>query len=221
MSQISPPLRIAMIVAVLFLAVWMVALRPSGGDTAETAVAPPAAGNVATGAPAQSAPGQVAQTAQNAAQTAEDAAKTSAGETAADNVTPATAGTAASAGTQQAAPSAAVDPKDVDSGLPLGVLKAIAEKKVLVMLFWNPRAADDRAVRREIRALPSHRGRVSVHVANIAKVARYASITRGVNLAQSPTTVVVDAKLGATPLVGFADRAEIDQVVSDALRVKR
>ena len=56
MSQISPPLRIALIAAVAFLAVWMVALRPSGEEpAAETSPAP--AGNVATGAPAQSAPG--------------------------------------------------------------------------------------------------------------------------------------------------------------------
>ena len=218
MSQISPPLRIALIAAVAFLAVWMVALRPSGEEpAAETSPAP--AGNVATGAPAQSAPGTAVQSAQNAAAATEGAAAARAGEAA-----PATAaaGTAAQAGSTQAAPVEAGDPKAAkESGLPTPVLRAIADEKVMVLLFWNPRAADDRAVRREVRALPSHRGRVFTHVANIKNVSRYASITRGVNLAQSPTTVVVDAKLGATPLVGFADRAEIDQVVSDALRVKR
>ena len=217
MSQISPPLRIALIAAVAFLAVWMVALRPGGAEEPATSSAPPA-GNVATGAPAESAPGKAAEQAQSAA-AATDAANAQAADVPVD---PATASTAAAAGAAQAAPVSGGDPAAAkDSGLPTPVLKAIADEKVVVLLFWNPRAADDRAVRREVRALPSHKGRVYTHVANIRSVARYASITRGVNLAQSPTTVVVDPKLGATPLVGFSDREEIDQVVSDALRVKR
>jgi hypothetical protein len=215
MSQISPPIRIALVAAIAFLAVWMLALRPKD-EAVEPATPAAPAGNVATGAPAESAPGKIAEQAQGAAAAAESAAAARAGEAAPAVVD------GSQATTTQATPVEAGDPKAAkDSDLPLPVLKAIAKEKVLVMLFWNPRADDDRAQRRAVRGLPSHRGRVYTHVANIKNVSRYASITRGVNLAQSPTTVVVDPKLGATALVGFTSRNAVDQIVADALRIKR
>jgi hypothetical protein len=216
MSQISPPLRIALVAAIAFLAVWMVALRPSD-EAAEPAAPVP---NVQSGAPAESAPGEVAQQAQTAANATEASSAPVAGEA---PEAAATAGsTAAAAGSTQATPVSGGDPEAAkDSGLPTPILRAIADEKVLVLLFWNPRGGDDRAQRTAIRNLPRHGGKVYTHVANVKDVSRYASITRGVNLSQSPTTVVVDPKLGATPLVGFSARYEVDQIVSDALRVKR
>jgi hypothetical protein len=215
MSQISPPLRIALLVAIAFSAVWMTALRPSSDEPAPPAATTP---NLASGAPAVSAPGQVAEQAQGAAAAAETGAGPRAGE--APDAAAAPQASAESAAGEGAA--ATGDRKAAKkANLPLPVLRAIADKQVLVLLFWNPRAADDRLVRREVAAIPTRKGKVFKHMAPIKDVSRYASITRGVNLAQSPTTVVVDAKLGATPLVGFADRREIDQVVVDALRVKR
>src|SRR5829696_3091160 len=77
MSQISPPIRIVLAGAALFLVVWMVALRP-GGEEAET---PAPAPNVQTGAPAQSAPGQAVQQAQGAAAATEANSAASAGTT--------------------------------------------------------------------------------------------------------------------------------------------
>jgi len=88
-----------------------------------------------------------------------------------------------------------------------------------VLLFWNPKASDDAAVRRELRSVKGKS--VFKHVANIKSVSRYSSITRGVNLAQSPTVVVIDRKLRATALTGFVDAAEIRQAVADAKRVAR
>ena len=101
------------------------------------------------------------------------------------------------------------------------VAKAVAEKKVLVMLFWNPKAADDRAVRRELRTVGSrHRKEVVVHVADVKDISRYAPVTRGVNVEQSPSVVVVGRDRQATLLEGYSDREAISQAVYDALRVK-
>jgi hypothetical protein len=220
MSQISPPLRIALAAAVVFLAVWMVALRPSSEEAVAPATATPAP-NLETGAPAESAPGQVVEQAQDAAATAEGAAVTRAGEAPAP-AADAAAATAAGEVAPVPAPAGEASGKSAKTPkLPVPVLRAIADEKVLVMLFWNPRAGDDRAVRREVVRLRDHRGKAFKHYANIKDVSRYAIITRGVDLSQSPTTVVIDRRLGATPLVGFANRAEIDQAVRDALRVKR
>ena len=94
----------------------------------------------------------------------------------------------------------------------------MADKKVMVLLFWNPKAADDKAVRRAVKGIGSHHGKVAVDVANVADVARYAPITRGVDVQQSPSVVVVDRKLQADLLTGYVDRQTIEQTVSDALR---
>ena len=52
----------------------------------------------------------------------------------------------------------------------------------------------------------------------IKNVARYQAITRGVDVEQSPTIVVVDSNLKAVTLVGYVDRDTIDQAVVDAIR---
>ncbi len=122
-----------------------------------------------------------------------------------------------------AQPSGATAPakaKVSTAGLPASVAKAVASRKVLVMLFWNRNALDDRAVRRELRGIDRHKGKVKVHVASIAGVERYSPITRGVNLNQSPTVVIVDRNRRADALVGYVDRGTIDQAVSDALRAR-
>jgi hypothetical protein len=107
------------------------------------------------------------------------------------------------------------------AGLPLPVAKAVAEHKILVMLFWNPKAADDRAVRREMRSVGTrHRKDVFVHVADVKDISRYAPVTRGANVEQSPSVVVVDRDRQATLLEGYSDSETIRQAVYDALRTK-
>ena len=48
-------------------------------------------------------------------------------------------------------------------------------------------------------------------------VADYESVTRGVKIAQSPTTVVVGRKGRARAIVGLTESREIAQAVGDAL----
>ena len=107
-----------------------------------------------------------------------------------------------------------------DAALPKAVAKAIAGKKTLVLFFWNSKAADDRAVRKALKGVDRHRGKVAVHVASIKDISRYAPITRGVDVSQSPSIVVVDKRLQAELLTGYVDRVSINQAISDALRVK-
>ena len=124
---------------------------------------------------------------------------------------------AATAPAKPAAPAAAKPVEDAELGLPASVAKAVAKNKTLVMLFWNKNALDDRAVRRELRGINRLGGKVAVHVASINDVSRYAPITRGVNLEQSPTVVVVKGKT-ADALVGYVDKGTINQTVSDVIR---
>ncbi len=221
MSQISPPLRILLVCAIAFLAAWTLFLRP-GGSAAE-----PAAPAATTTAPASAAGGEAASTAPGtaveAANTVAAKAQQSTGE-AAPAAAPATgtAPAAAPAAAEAPAASAEVIEAAERSGLPSRLVKGIEDRKVLVLLFWNPKADDDRAVRREIReADEHHRKNVVFHTANIEDIARYQQITRGVNVQQSPAVVVVDRKLHAESLVGYSDHTLIEQSIDDALRAAK
>ena len=56
-----------------------------------------------------------------------------------------------------------------------------------------------------------------MRVVPISRVADYESITQGVKIAQSPTTVVVGRKGRARAIVGLTEPREIAQAVGDAL----
>ena len=226
MSQISPPIRILLVCAVAFLAAWMLFLRPSadaGAPAAETPV--PAAGQPveAGGEQAQSFAGKAVEKANDAKAKADatsariDATSDGVGESAPATAPAATATQPAPAGAAAAKPAAA----KAAGGLPLRVLHAIGDRKVLVLLFWSPKSADDRAVRKALAGIDRHHGRVLAHAANIKRIAAYQQITRGANVEQSPTVVVIDRNRTVRTLVGFVDRTTIDQAVTDALRASK
>jgi hypothetical protein len=87
-----------------------------------------------------------------------------------------------------------------------------------VLLFWNGKSADDRAVRDAVRRVDRWDGRVKVEVAPIKSISRYGRIARGVDVEQSPTIVIADPQLRAETLVGYVDTPTIDQAVVDAMR---
>jgi hypothetical protein len=226
MSQISPPIRILLVCAVAFLAAWMLFLRPSsdaGTPATDTPVAstPPVE---AGGEKAESLAGKAVEKA-NEATAAQDARAEQlaggAGETAATPetsnaaVTPAPADESAAQGTE---PGKLTAKAAAAGGLPLRVLRAIGDHKVVVLLFWSPKSADDKAVRKALSNIDRHHGKVLAHATNLKKIARYGQITRGANVEQSPTIVVVDRKMKVDTLVGYVDRVTIDQAVTDALR---
>ena len=75
------------------------------------------------------------------------------------------------------------------------MLKALGDRKVVVLLFWSPKSADDKAVRKALANIDRHDGKVLAHATHLKRIARYGQITRGANVEQSPTVVVVDRKL--------------------------
>jgi hypothetical protein len=219
-SQISPPIRILLVSAVAFMAAWMLFLRP--GTDAEVTTPPAAAPapNTQTGAPAVSQPGKIAESAQGAVDATND--KLGKVEAADGSAAAPATGSATGTGTKPATKSAngaapAAGAMDL-AGLPKPVAKAVKNDKVLVLLFWNDKSADDRAVRRELRRVDRWDGEVVVQAAPIKSVSRYGRVTRGADVQQSPTVVVVDRNLKAERLVGYVDRPTIDQAVVDAMR---
>ncbi len=197
-----------MIAVLGLLAAYMLVLKP------KDEVIPPsppsaAAGNLAQGKPAESAAGKLAEKAKEAASTADSR----------NEQTEEATGTIAKPATKDKAPVAIATKEGVSlAGLPASVRKPLAKDKVLVMLFWNKDSADDRAVRQQLRKVDRWDGLVAVRAASIKNVSKYGRITRGADVAQSPTTLVVDRNLKVTPLVGYFDTQSIDQAAFDALR---
>lgn len=95
--------------------------------------------------------------------------------------------------------------------------RALAHGKTVVLLVWNGRSADDRAAHAALAGLDHHHGKVVSIVTSPLKVARFAAITRGAEVSQSPTLVVVSPDRRARTIVGFTDATELNQVVADVL----
>jgi hypothetical protein len=209
-SQISPPIRILLVLAVAVLGAYMLFLRPKPEEI------PP----VEPAGTSVSQPGQV----RDAAEDAVDAANEQLAQQ--ESVDGVDAGEAA-AGTQSATQkaqaakaqgAAAAGPAEDLKGLPKPVRKAISDDKILVMLFSNGKSYDDKAVEKALTKVNRWDGRVFVHTAPLRKISKYGRIARGVSVEQSPTVVVADANLRAETLVGYVDSGRIDQAVVDARR---
>jgi hypothetical protein len=199
-SQISPPIRILLVLTVAVMGVYMLFLRPKPVEV------PP---STPTGT-SVSDPGKIRDAAEGAVDAVNSRQGVEAGETASGTATAKQGGTAK--------PGAGATPAEDLKGLPKPVRKAIRQDKVLVLAFTNGKSADDRAVEAAMKKVDRWDGRVFVRTAPLSRISRYGRIARGVSVEQSPTVVVADRKLAAETLVGYVDGRTIDQTVVDALR---
>jgi hypothetical protein len=193
-SQISPPIRIVLVAALAFMGAYMMFLRP------KDEVIPPAE-------PAQGA----VEAANGQLQEQESVDGVDAGESAAATQTQ------AKPATRDSQSDIAAAGVDLD-GVPTKIARAIRKDKTLVLLFWNGKSADDKAVHKALADVDRWHGRVFVASASIKKISAYGRIARGVDVEQSPTVVVADSELHAETLVGYVDAQTIDQAVVDAFR---
>jgi hypothetical protein len=205
MDQVSRPLLIALGGMVVLLAVWLVALKPKPVALDKTPLAPtqaiPKARSAAAASDAANAKLQAATSDKSPAQTPAAAAPT--------------AGAPSSAPAATAAkPAAKAHP---GGRLDAGILRDIRKDRIVVVLFWNAQGADDIATRGALRDLDLHNGKVAVHVVPIARVGRYPAITQGVNIVQSPTTLVIGRKRNTRVITGLSEPLELSQAVDDAL----
>jgi hypothetical protein len=218
-SQISPPMRILLAGAAVFLALWFTILRPKAAEVPPATATP--TGNVNTGQPAQSEAGKIVEKAKSAATEAEGAAKAAAGETTdATKTTPGTATTTAP--DAKADPAAAVSAAQLDK-LPKDVAKAVTGHKVMVLAVladkgkhWRPMADDDRYVRNTLKTVNRYDGDVFVKQVPLAKIDSYGVIMNDLDINQTPSVVVVDTKLKANVIEGYLDRVSINQAIADA-----
>jgi hypothetical protein len=89
--------------------------------------------------------------------------------------------------------------------------------KVVLLLFWNPKGADDVAVRKELQAVgKSLGGKIAVHDALANQVGLFGSITQAIQVYQTPTILLVNKHGLTTTLTGFTDAFSIEQTVTEA-----
>lgn len=187
MGQVSRPLQIMLLATLLFAVAWFLVLRPRAEDAGGGGSAPAPA---AQEAPAATADGTGAQ----AADGADSAAR----------------------GSARSAPrGSSADGKVLDAPGPLGV--ALRRRQAVALAFVDPRTADARAVREEIRHVSRFGGRAIAFSVPISQLSRYRAVTRGVNVTVAPTVVIIAPDRTATTIVGFTDRAEIEQGLANAL----
>jgi hypothetical protein len=211
MAQVSRPMLIVLGLTVALAAVWLVALRPKPVAIQNTPLAPtkaiPAAKQASAASDAANAKAEAAARADGQGTTAAPATSSTAKATATPAATHETSKTA----------TGATDRNRGTTGHERTVLREIAGGKVVVMLFWSAAGADDIATRDAVRSLSAHGGKVAVHVIPIGRVGDYGSITRGVKVAQSPTTLIIGHGGQTRTIVGLTEPGELGQAVGDAL----
>ena len=191
MANLPRPLIGLLVATVAFFAVWTVALRPSSSGGPVSSSSGPAP------AASQPKPAAPAHAASHAA---------AASHASATNAKP----------VAKPAVKHKVSPQQRQSMIEDG----LNHHKVLAILFFNPAAADDQAVKHELDEIPARGGKVVKLAVPLSELTRYPVITNQVQVTESPTLVLIDGQRKADLLTGYLDQLELAQRVSDALAVK-
>ncbi len=99
----------------------------------------------------------------------------------------------------------------------VAVEKQLKQGKVVLVLFWNPKGSDDVAVHKELQAVEKQQGgKIAVHYALADQAGSFGSITKTIQVYQTPTILLVNEKGLTTTLTGFTDAFSIEQTIGEA-----
>jgi len=226
MGSLPKPLIGLLLGTVAFFAIWMVALKPSssssnggsqGGlgqyqsaiDKAHQAVTTSNQANAKLGAPTATTQATTTPAVKTAVKPATKVAAKPATKATDKPTTKAKAGKPTA---QSAAAAAAADAKNVAAAIRAG--------KVVAILFYNDAAADDRAMKSELAAIPTHHGQVVKVAVPVSQLIQFSGLTQSVDINTAPELVLIDRTHQASTLIGYADGVEIAQRIDDALTAK-
>jgi len=88
----------------------------------------------------------------------------------------------------------------------------LAQGKIALILFWEPKGAEDLSVRRALQHL---HGKLAVNIALAGQVASFGTITRGIQVYGTPTLLIVDKQGRTITLTGLQDAFAIQQAISE------
>jgi hypothetical protein len=92
----------------------------------------------------------------------------------------------------------------------------LAKGRTVVILFWDPKGADDQSVHSAVRSLRSqHSLKIDIQEASASQVASFGTITRGLQVYGTPTLLIVGKKGQAKTLTGLQDAYAISQAVRE------
>lgn len=238
MASLPRPLIGLLVATLAAFGLWYVELKPSSSSSggsqggvgqyqsainqAHQAVKISGAANARLGAPTSTGPAPHSPTPAKTAAVAKPATVAKSA-TPAKTITKGESAGAAKATTATKASKASKASNSAASGLvPTAELvqivqDAIREHKVLAVLFYNPAAADDRAVAAELVQVARPNPKVIGVAVPLSQLTQFGAITQQIPIVTSPTLVLIDRKDQATTLTGFADTAEISQRIDDAI----
>lgn len=132
---------------------------------------------------------------------------------------------AKSAPAAKPAPGAASSAKS--SGAPAqeaAVQSELKDGRTVIILFWSPKGADDRVANVELRFLRAfdkkfgrkENKRLAVHIARGSEVGQFGSITRSLQILQTPTMLVISPSGNTKTITGLTDAYAIQQAISEA-----
>lgn len=97
------------------------------------------------------------------------------------------------------------------------VAAELKQGKVVLILFWNSHSSADAAVHSQVLAAAHKLGRtVVVQSATANQVGDFGSITRDIQVYQTPTLLVVNPHGQVTTVTGYTDAYAIEQTVREA-----
>jgi hypothetical protein len=87
---------------------------------------------------------------------------------------------------------------------------------VVVVLFWDHKGTDDVAVQRAVRAVAHGQRHLAVYQALAGEVASFGSVTKGVQVLGTPTTLVIGKQGHTIVITGLTDTYSLSQAITEA-----
>jgi hypothetical protein len=215
-DKLSLPYRIGLVALLVVAGLWFAVLRPKPTTQSTPASTAPGVTGLANDVNKAKGAADASNRGSAATDTAANAVGGSGGATAPSSV----AGVPGTHPKPGKAPGPALADDAVAGDPSRSVLSAVDAGKVAVLLFWNRKSSDDRATRRALRDVGRHHGKVITRAIPISQVGKYEAITRGAQILESPTVLVIGAGGKARSITGYTQASEIDDLV-DLVRAKR
>jgi hypothetical protein len=97
------------------------------------------------------------------------------------------------------------------------VAAELKQGKVVLLLFWNPSSSNDAAVHKQVQIVERKLGhRLAVHTASASQVSSFGSITRDIQIYQTPTLLVVNPHAQVTTVTGYTEAYALEQTIREA-----
>ena len=96
------------------------------------------------------------------------------------------------------------------------VLRAVEQRKEVVIFFRNLKGLDDKATAESVKYLESHTKRLAIFTDDVEHARSYGELLQNVGATQAPAIVFVNRRGKASLVEGYVDGPSLRQVVADA-----